>query len=81
MIVIKTTQTPAAENEKWPRIWVRFFTNFYTAPWSEKNTESCRNRPGHSGSVDISASGVGNNVCQHCRRHTFPTLHCIVISS
>ena len=52
-------QTPTtAENDKWLRIRVRFFTNFW--PWlrfrvRKKNAESFWNRLRHSGSVATSA--------------------------
>jgi len=50
-----TTQTPVtAENEKWLRIRVRFFTKFWLRV-RKKNPESCRSRPWHSGSVASSA--------------------------
>jgi len=39
-----TTQTPATpEMEKWHRIRVRFFTNFWLRV-RKKNAESCRSR-------------------------------------
>jgi len=51
-------QTPAtAEIEKWLRLWVGFFTKFWLRVriWVQKNTESCRSRLRHSGSMATSA--------------------------
>jgi len=55
---MKTTQTPAAENEKWLRIQVRFFRNFWLRRrvWKQ-NAGSFRSRLRHSESV--ATSGVG----------------------
>jgi len=51
-----TTQTPAtAKIEKWLRIRVRFFTNFWLRV-RKKSAESCRSRLRHSGSMATSAA-------------------------
>jgi len=56
-----TTQTPAtAEIEKWLRIRVRFFTNFWLRIRTrKKNAESCRSRFRHSGSMSTFGKGLG----------------------
>jgi len=58
MKCIMTTQTlAAAENGKWPLIWVLFFTNFWLRICVRKeNAESFRNRLRHSGFVANNAS-------------------------
>jgi len=55
---MQITQTPVAENEKWLRIQIRFFTNFLLRRRVRKqNAGSSRSRLRHSGSVVT--SGVG----------------------
>jgi len=46
---MKTTQTPAAQNEKWSQIQVRFFTDFLLRLQVRKeNAGSCLSRLRHS---------------------------------